>query len=210
MAYVKNSGIDTAAQLPVFWDTVPNTYWLANLAEYHNFGTNVSNELRFGFNRNQNVFDSGSAVFPGLGTFPNLQFTELNNLQLGPDGNAPQGGTQNVYQLIDNVSWVKGKHNLRFGGEYRWYIAPQFFTQRVRGDYEWSTLSDYLNDYSPNPDAGDFAERSAGNYTYYGNKSAFYAYVNDVVAHFAHRHHRPGAPLRVHRRAAGCAPSRSP
>ena len=39
---------------------------------------------------------------------------------------------------MDNVSWVKGKHNIRFGGEFRWIISPQTFTQRVRGDYEWN------------------------------------------------------------------------
>jgi hypothetical protein len=49
----------------------------------------------------------------------------------------------------------------------------------VRGDYEWSFLSDYLNDFAPNPDNGDFAERSAGDVVYYGNKKAIYGYIND-------------------------------
>ena len=42
---------------------------------------------------------------------------------------------------MDNVSWVKGKHNFKFGGEYRGNISPQTFTQRVRGDYEWNSTS---------------------------------------------------------------------
>jgi len=113
------------------------------------------------------------------GGFPNLQLYELNGILLGPDPNAPQFTIQNLYQAVDNVSWVKGKHNLRIGGEFRWIISPQSFTQRVRGDYEWNFLSDYLNDFAPNPDLGDFAERSAGAVTYYGNKKAVYAYAND-------------------------------
>jgi len=179
LAYTKNTGFDTAAQLPAFWDTLPTTYWLATLSEYHNFGTSVSNEFRTGFNRFANVTPSGNAVFPGLGTFPNLQIYELNGLQLGPDGNAPQETIQNLYQFVDNVSWVHGKHNFRFGGEYRWYISPQTFTQRVRGDYEWQFMSDYLNDFAPNSSTIDFAERSAGNAVYYGNKRAIYGYAND-------------------------------
>ena len=103
----------------------------------------------------------------------------MNNVQLGPDRNAPQETIQNLYQFVDNVSWVKGKHNIRFGGEFRWIISPQTFTQRVRGDYEWNFTSDYLNDFAPNPDHGDFGERSAGNIVYYGNKKAVYAYIND-------------------------------
>ena len=104
---------------------------------------------------------------------------ELNGVQLGPDPNAPQETITNLYQFVDNVSWVKGKHNIRFGGEFRWVISPQTFTQRVRGDYEWSYLSDYLNNIAPNPNQGDFGERSSGDVVYYGNKKAVYGYIND-------------------------------
>ena len=40
-------------------------------------------------------------------------------------------------------------------------------------------LSDYLNDFAPDPAHGDFGERSAGNVVYYGNKKAVYGYIND-------------------------------
>ena len=179
LAWVKYDAIDTAAQLPTFWDTTPQRYWVATLSEYHNFSSNVNNEFRFGFNRYAQNYPVGDQQFPGLGTFPNLVFYDLNNAQLGPDGNAPQETIQNLYQFVDNVSWVKGKHNIRFGGEFRWIISPQTFTQRVRGDYEWNATSDYLNDYAPNPDNGDFGERSAGDVVYYGNKKAVYGYIND-------------------------------
>ena len=180
LAYTKNAGFDTSAQVATFWQTLPTTYWLATLAEYHNFGTSVNNEFRAGFNRYANVTPSGSAVFPGLGTFPNLQFTDLNSVQLGPDPNAPQETIQNTYSFVDNLSWVKGKHSLRFGGEFRWYISPQTFTQRVRGDYEWAFTSDYLNDYAPGANNSDpLGERSAGNIVYYGNKKAIYWFATD-------------------------------
>ena len=179
LAYTKYDAIDTAAQLPTFWATTPQRYWVVTLSEYHNFSSNVNNEFRAGFNRYSQQYPVGNQVFPGLGTFPNLVFYDLNNVQLGPDGNAPQETIQNLYQFVDNVSWVKGKHNIRFGGEFRWIISPQTFTQRVRGDYEWNLTSDYLNDYAPNPDNGDFGERSAGDIVYYGNKKAIYGYIND-------------------------------
>ena len=40
-------------------------------------------------------------------------------LQIGPDYNAPQFTIQNLYQGVDNFSWTKGSHTLKFGGEYR-------------------------------------------------------------------------------------------
>jgi Carboxypeptidase regulatory-like domain len=180
LGWSRFGAIDNAAQIPTFWATTPQRYWLATLSEYHNFSPNVNNELRAGYNRYAQVYPTGSQTFPGLSVFPNLQFYELNGLQLGPDGNAPQETIQNLYQFVDNVTWVKGKHSFKFGGEFRWYISPQTFTQRVRGDYQWNYLSDYLNDFAPNPNQGDFAERSAGNVVYYGNRKAIYWYAGDT------------------------------
>ncbi len=216
LAYTKNTGFDTNAQLPTFWDTLPTTYWLATLAEYHNFGTSVNNEFRFGFNRYANVTPTGSQTFPGLGgVFPNLVFTDLNSVQLGPDPNGPQETIQNTYSFVDNVSWVKGKHNFRFGGEFRWYISPQTFTQRVRGDYEWNFTSDYLNDYAAGLNASDpLGERSAGNVVYYGNKKAVYWYANDswrisptITLDFGLRYEYTGEPQGTQLQALNAAAS---
>ncbi len=70
----KYNPIDTAAQLPTFWSSTPQRYWVATLSEYHNFTTNVNNEFRFGFNRYSQQFPVGNPVFPGLYIFPNLVF----------------------------------------------------------------------------------------------------------------------------------------
>ncbi len=98
-----------------------------------------------------------------------------NGLQLGPDSQAPQFTIQNLYQGVDNVSWTRGAHTLKFGGEYRWYISPQSFTQRQRGDYNYNSTQLFLEDFSPD----NFGERSAGSVTYYGNQKAVYWYAND-------------------------------
>jgi len=179
LAWSKLNGFDTAASLPDFWITLPQRYWVITLSEYHNFNSNTNNEFRFGFNRYSQFFPVGDQSFPGLGAFPNLLISQLNQLNIGPDPNAPQTTVQNLYQMVDNVSWVHGKHNFRFGGEFRWIISPQTFTQRVRGDYEWNALSDYANDFASFPTSGGFSERSSGNTVYYGNKKAYYAYGND-------------------------------
>ena len=44
---------------------------------------------------------------------------------MGPDPNGPQYAVQNLYQAIDNVSWVKGNHTLKFGIEGAKSISPQ-------------------------------------------------------------------------------------
>jgi Carboxypeptidase regulatory-like domain/TonB dependent receptor len=179
LGYVKYDAIDTNAQIPAFYSTTPQRYWLVTLGEYHNFSSSVNNEFRFGFNRYSQEFPVGSATFPGLNVFPNINIYEFNGIQLGPDGNAPQETIQNLYQFIDNVSWVKGKHTFKFGGEFRWTTSPQTFTQRVRGDYEWNYFSDYVNDFGPTGPL-DFSERSSGDVIYYGNRKAVYWYAGDT------------------------------
>ena len=60
---------------------------------------------------------------------------------------------------------MRGKHTLKFGWEGRKYITVTNFIQRLRGDYEYSTLQDYLNDITP--DVLD--QRNTGAALYYGN-----------------------------------------
>jgi hypothetical protein len=170
----RTGSIDTAAALPVFYETVPTNAYLATLTEFHTFSPTVTNEFRLGFNRFSQSFPAGNFKWPGLDQFPNINIFDIG-AQLGPDGNAPQSAAQNQYQLTDNVSWTKGKHGLKFGFDGWKQISPQSFTQRSRGDYEWSNLSDYLFDYNPD----SLAERSLGGAEYYGDRIFAGFYVND-------------------------------
>ncbi len=170
----RSGSIDTNASLPVFFTTTPNNNYLVTFSEYHNFSATLINEFRFGYNRNSNQDPSGNFTFPGLDQFPNLVFNDLG-VQLGPDPNAPQFGYQNTYQLTDNVTWTKGKHTIKFGYDGQRLISPQAFTQRSRGDYEYSNFSDYLFDFTPDY----LSQRSAGDPVYWGNRWLTGVYGND-------------------------------
>jgi hypothetical protein len=190
--YVHTTSNDTAATNPTFWIGIPTRVHFGSLSEYHTFSPKVTNEFRLGFNRSANSFPVGPQKFPGLSMFPNITIDELS-VNIGPDGNAPQFGIQNTYQLSDNVSWLLGKHNLKFGVEGRKVISPQSFTQRARGDYYYcgddlgcspydsgqpnaaSGLENFLLDYAPE----DFGERSTGNVQYAGDQYSIYAFGND-------------------------------
>lgn len=174
--YNKFTGIDTAAALPAFYQPIPDDFHLIALSEFHNFTANLINEARFGYNRFYNETPSGNYSFPGLDSFPSMNMNDQGAIEIGPDGNAPQSTIQNLYQFTDNISWIKGKHNFKFGFDGRKYISPQSFTQRVRGDYEWNYLTEYLHDLAPTY----FGERSTGNFFYYGDQTSFYGYGNDV------------------------------
>jgi hypothetical protein len=175
--YIYNStvGLDNTAPLPAFFLPQPNKFHLVTINEYHTFSPTLTNELRIGFNRFAQIVSAGNFNFPGLASFPNIDLIDLNQLQIGPDGSAPQSSIQNTYQATEAMTWSKGTHTVKFGVEGRKLIAPQTFTQRVRGDYEYNDTLTYLQDGVPD----SLAERSNGDPVYYGDQIALYTYVND-------------------------------
>ena len=168
--------LDNAASLPVFWTTLPKRYYLFTAAEYHDLSSTSTNEFRLGFNRYTQFYTVPNFTFSGLDKFPNIEIVNDLNVNFGPNGNAPQYTVQNTYQLVDNFSWIKGKHFLKFGFDGRNVISPQHFIQRERGDYYYLVLDDYLADRLP---TGGLAERNLGDTTYYGNQWATYLYAQD-------------------------------
>ena len=167
--------IDNSGFPAVFFGIAPLNAYLATLSEYHTFTPTVLNEFRLGFNRSfQSLPVFGKQTFPGLDQFPNIDVYELN-AAFGPDSSAPQYTIQNLYQATDNLSWTKGSHSLKFGFDGWSSISPSSFTQRSRGDYEWSYLSDYLYDHNPD----GIAQRGLGNVTYYQNQAYLSFYAND-------------------------------
>ncbi len=175
--YIYNSavGIDNSSALPAFFLPQPNKFHLVTINEYHTFSPTLTNEVRLGYNRYAQIVNSGSFSFPGLDSFPNLQLNDLGQLQIGPDPNSPSGTIVNTYQLAEALTWTKSAHTLKFGIEGRKYISPQTFTQRVRGDYEYTETLSFLQDAVPDY----LAERSNGDPVYHADQSAIYWYVND-------------------------------
>ena len=108
--YNRTVGIDTNANLPVFYLSRPFKFHLVTINEYHTFNSNTQNEFRLGYNRYFNQTPAGNFSFPGLDSFPNLQFFDLNGAQIGPDPNAPQFTIQNTYQASDTLVDAQQAH----------------------------------------------------------------------------------------------------
>jgi len=157
------------------------------LGETHLFSANVINELRLGYVR------SFLGYLPPFGS--DLTFSAamgIPNANTGPllGGGALIGNTGNqleytgdygdyfvpedTYQIADNVSWVKGRHNFKFGANVIWRQVTFFNAIAGKGFWQadssktWSTgfeQSDLLfgwisGDYQVGPSNGYFHTRS--------------------------------------------------
>ncbi len=93
----------------------------------HSFTSNVFSNTKVAFSR-FNVFNSFNTALTStpnlmLAGFPTdpltgitIQFPGLENVAPGLGG-LPFGGPQNTLQVWEDLSWIKGRHSMRFGGQ---------------------------------------------------------------------------------------------
>jgi hypothetical protein len=153
----------SGGQLPGFNTLTPTRVQLISISYVHVFSPNVVNDLRYGWNRFAEGFFpqdqtfhpssiglcAGSAVAQCSGSGPadsGLPIIQVNGFaQLGATSSVPRHRVDTNNQVIDGISWKIGKHDLKFGFEFRRTSVSQFFDKYFRGRLEFLSLSDFLD-----------------------------------------------------------------
>jgi hypothetical protein len=113
------------------------------------------NEARFGFNRIHILFDPNAHLNPlafGIvnGVTTNLGLPQLNvtgaNLNLGGPSGFPQGRSDTTYVFSDTLSYLRGNHSLKFGGEARRFFNNN--TNRDTGTFGFANLQAFLDGFA--------------------------------------------------------------
>jgi len=115
-----------------------------NATETHLFSPTLVNEFRFGFvHINDDLINVPPVTASQLGIDrPTNSVTKSiykfvlasSGFEIGPAPFADQFQTQNNYNFVDTLSWVKGKHVFRFGGEYTRVNLDKLFPQVFNGE----------------------------------------------------------------------------
>ncbi|MCM3880196.1 MAG: carboxypeptidase-like regulatory domain-containing protein [Vicinamibacterales bacterium] len=165
-----------------FWDKFHNdpTYTEGNLLSYRNptlaAGTKMQNilgshtrtmsptllnEVRFGYNRtmSRRFPPDGVPSMQQLGvrlpiypTLPSISEINANNF-FNIGDNLEASFFRPGYELNDRMTWVKGKHNMQFGGEWQHYVVEIRNEFRRAGHFMWAgsttsgtgnTLADFM------------------------------------------------------------------
>lgn len=124
------------------WVDIPARDQQIALDWTHTFNSNILNQVRYSFSRAGFGFEGGS--FPScLRSSPGLCPTNINlqgnNLPFGIANNLPQGRIINNSQVQDNLSWLKGHHTLKLGGEFYKQRSPNQFLPQQNGTYTFSS-----------------------------------------------------------------------
>ena len=94
-------------------------------------GVNYFNQI---FNDNQTGQNVQSLGFVTGATFPNAPNITIKGFD--PVGLTPPEGRNDITgHLTDQLSWVKGKHQMRFGGEFRQAQLDEFYHRHATGSF---------------------------------------------------------------------------
>ena len=101
----------------------------------------------------------------------------LASFQMGPTPPADQFQIQNNYNFVDTVSWVKGAHSLRFGGDYTRVNLDKKFPQVFNGQLFFGTTADGETDFQhflEGSATGSFGGGGVFNHNYRNNDYGFF------------------------------------
>jgi outer membrane receptor protein involved in Fe transport len=137
--------------MPGFGDTRQSHRQIFTLNETHIFGPKWVNEARLGFNRIKIAFTPNLQVNPvdfnineGINQpigLPQISITGFN-FNLGGPSNFPQGRADTTIVLSDTVSYLRGNHSIKFGGEWRRFYNNNFNLDT--GTFTFANVNNFL------------------------------------------------------------------
>jgi hypothetical protein len=150
-----SSGVTaTAENLPGFGANFDNRSQQAVISWTHVFATNKVNTASFAVSRlsmdrtsqNDGVNDIVSALgiqgvgFGGPGAWGAPWFAPQGYTGIGDTFAAtPMHAWDTMYELRDTYAWQRGRHGIKFGGDYHWYTWPMWGFFQNRGYYQFTT-----------------------------------------------------------------------
>jgi len=153
--------------VPSIGNTFGNPSYAAVVHAAYAISPSLVNEIAFNYNGNRiHILPFGLYNAPSDFTFnryfdgPN-QDNRIPAIQLaGSTGSnytanwVPWNNDANSYQVRDDVSWTRGRHQLKIGGDYLLYMKAQDWFQSTQGSYQFNgsftgnDFADFLLGYS--------------------------------------------------------------
>jgi Carboxypeptidase regulatory-like domain len=108
----------------------PNRAQTLGIAWTHTLSPTALNVFKIGYVRHTANFTA-----PGTTQIPNIYSVDATAGSLGASAGIPQFFTENEFQFKDDVSITRGKHQLKFGGEFRRTRNGSTFSNDAQGTF---------------------------------------------------------------------------
>jgi outer membrane receptor protein involved in Fe transport len=181
--------------LPNFNTATPTRVQLVSLSYVSTITPSITNEARIGWNRfaegffpQDRSFDPTSiglnTVAPGTPNADKYNFglpkitisgPGSSIAPLGSDNGDPRQRVDTNWHYIDGISWKAGKHDIKFGYEYRRTSVSQIFNRGFRGTLSFDNLDDFVGGV---PDGGSQRQGNTNRNTF---ENSYSGYVQDSI-----------------------------
>src|SRR5215469_6578030 len=176
--------------LPGFNTVTPTSVHIASVSFTHVFTPSLLMEVRGGYNRFEEEFFPQDQTFNpstiGLNMGTGAQDFGLPQIRvsgfapLGANTSVPRGRVDTNWQLFDNVGYRAGRHEWKFGWEFRRTFVDGFFDSGYRGSLSFPSLDAFI---AGTPSSGRQAQGNSSRQTFQDNTSL---YLQDSFRAFKH------------------------
>jgi Carboxypeptidase regulatory-like domain/TonB-dependent Receptor Plug Domain len=166
--------------LPGFNTVTPTRVQLIALSYVKVVKTNQINEARLGWNRfaegffpeDQSFNPNSIGLDTGVGVYDGgLPATGVGSFsQIGATSSIPRNRVDSNWHFVDNYSWKSGKHDVKFGYEFRRTTIMQVIDHNFRGGLSFNDIADFLNGL---PSGGKQVTGNSKRHTYQNSDSFF-------------------------------------
>jgi hypothetical protein len=173
--------------LPGFNTVTPTRVQLISLSWVKVVNSAQVNEARIGWNRfaegffpqDKSFVPSSIGLDTGVGSYdgglPAINFdgatsNESSFSQIGATTSIPRNRVDSNWHFVDNYSWKSGKHDIKFGYEFRRTTIMQVIDHNFRGTLSFASLSDFLTGL---PDGGAQVAGNSKRHTFQNSHSFF-------------------------------------
>ena len=139
-----NQVAPVGSDLVPYYEVAPIHVQNWQLTYNHTFTPSLTNQLLAGVNYFNQIFNDYKTNYDvkSVGLITGSPFTDAPKLQISnfdSTGRTPPEGRQDITgQISDNVSWVKGKNEFKFGGEFRRIQLDEFYHRNAQGIFKFN------------------------------------------------------------------------
>jgi len=141
-------GFGAGSRLAQFSQSSPTRVQLVSASLLSTLSPARINEVRFGYSRYRTSFSAldanvdYSAPNLNFGTsklgLPEIDFSGIFDNLGATAFSIPRGRTSQTFQILDNFTWLKGRHTIKLGGEFRRAAIDSFNDNLERGFFSFS------------------------------------------------------------------------
>lgn len=136
--------------VPGFGHTFVVQRQIFTLTETHIFGPDLVNEIRLGFNRTYGTATPNAQLDPTtfgirIGVNQPIGLPQINiagGLNFGGPANQPVGRGDTTFVVADSVNYLRGKHSIKLGGEFRQFLSNNFALDT--GRFNFGSVGDFI------------------------------------------------------------------